>query len=378
MLINYSTTDLNIFLSKAEQKLVTYGELLVQQVNWDEVEDSLLNKIELLTFILDEIDRTVDQEQIDKLVYFALDYFNLHEIPYSPFSIMPMTIIGTGGSGGSIAWEDILDKPETFVPSPHNHNDEDILIDISGITETIGGITPGSFTGTLEEFLELMLIKFQAPKFSNFKQNSNGLAQTNTVFEIGQTVNSASLTLSWNLSNLNVKDASNSGSVSVSELDPFTDNQPFNLKVFSTGKVLHFGTMYTKTIPGTLQLTLNGIDSQNIAMMAPQCNLEWKSKIWYGNHVNPTLTVPQIEGFSSVLTSTKNGVTVTILGAGYKYVFIPNNIDQTGIQFMDGQFTVDMEAPVAATIFNTFGVELEGMLYRTTNFLNGNLTILIL
>src|SRR6478735_8842251 len=101
MLMNYSTTDINIFLSKAEQRSVSLGEELIVQVTYGDVEEELLTKIELLTAILDGINDTVDQKEIDVLVYFALDYFNLAEIAYSPFSILPTTVIGAGGSGVS-------------------------------------------------------------------------------------------------------------------------------------------------------------------------------------------------------------------------------------------------------------------------------------
>lgn len=369
MLINYSTTDLNSFLSRAEQKLVRLGEVLVQQINWDEVEDSLLDKIELLTYIIDEIDRSSSQDEIDKLVYFALDYYNLHEIPYAPFSIMPTTVIGSSGSGGVSSWDDLLDKPSTFPPSPHTHFDEDVNVSLVGITEFLDRFST-SFTGTLEEFLEKLMIKYQNPAFTAFTQSLG------TTFEIGQTIpNATVMNLIYTITNgANVKNVGDSGSFTLSEISPFVSNTPFNLAANLSGRTLTFASTYTKTSPGTFTITINGVNSNSISMNALSTSLTWYSRIWYGNDVDPTVTALEVQAFNSFLTNTRNS-NLTIAGSGYKYIFIPDNIDQTGITFTMGAFPFAMNAPTNLTVVNPQGLSVAGKLYRSVNTLGGSVVI---
>ncbi|QNE38997.1 hypothetical protein F1C16_05225 [Hymenobacter sp. NBH84] len=77
-------------------------------------------------------------------------------------------------------------------------NDEKVLVGFTGITETIGGLTPGNFTGTLEDLLTKILIKYQAPFFSGFNYNGAG---SRTV-EAGTTFTGVD-TFSWSIGNNN-------------------------------------------------------------------------------------------------------------------------------------------------------------------------------
>jgi hypothetical protein len=372
-MLNFSTTDLDIFLGKAEHKLVELGEKLIVQVTYDTVENCLLDKILLLSEIIDAVEDSNSQEEIDKLVYFALDYYDLYTLPYSPFSIMSTTILSssgnTGGSGGIVFWSEILDKPDTFVPSPHTHKDEEILLEFSGITETVGGITPGSFTGTLEEFLTKMLIKYQPPSFASFTQNKGAS------FKLGQAI-TGDVTFSWTINNsATVKDSSNSGSITMSELTIFTSNSAFNL--YSTSGVVRslIGSTYTKIDPGSITFYLNGIASDDSSMNAASTSITWYSQIHYGNSTSGTITSTDIEGFQFLSTNERQS-TFTINGSGYKYVFIPDNISVSGIKFVDPNsgFEIAMNAYTTATISNGF-IDLPGKLYRTKNSLGSALTV---
>lgn len=91
--MNYTTTGLYIFKAKAETKIVELGEELIRQLTYGNAEDCLLDKIELLSYILDSLEQTINQEEIDKLVYFALDYFELASTTYSPFDSSETKII---------------------------------------------------------------------------------------------------------------------------------------------------------------------------------------------------------------------------------------------------------------------------------------------
>ncbi|UOR05871.1 hypothetical protein MUN82_01935 [Hymenobacter aerilatus] len=80
-------------------------------------------------------------------------------------------------------------------------NDEKVFVGFTGITETIGGLTPGNFNGTLEELLAKILIKYQAPFFTGFAYNGAG---SRTV-EAGTTFTGTD-TFSWSIgNNSNVK-----------------------------------------------------------------------------------------------------------------------------------------------------------------------------
>lgn len=99
-MLDYSGDDLDIFLGKAEVKLTELGEELYTQLKYGQVDDSLVDKINLLSVIIDSIEETTDEDEIKVLVSFALDYYNLSAVVYSPFNVLPTTIV-TNNSGGT-------------------------------------------------------------------------------------------------------------------------------------------------------------------------------------------------------------------------------------------------------------------------------------
>lgn len=382
-MLEYSTTDLNTFLAKAEHKLVELGEKLITQITYDTVENCLLDKIILLSDIIDAINDSSSQDEIDVLVFFALDYYNLYSVPYSPFSIMPTTVLdsGSGGSGGVVSWFDIIDKPDTFTPSYHTHPDEDIVVSLTGITEVVGGFNLSSFSGTLEELLEIIFITYQAPSFTSFAQEQS------TSYALGQCIGQVPgfpatpnllMNFSWSISNTNVSISATGGSITVSEANPFVSNLPFNLSSTLTGTGRTLSGTYTKTTntSPTLTFFLNGLNSQEDAMNQMSTSLTWYSEIWYGNNTSGTLVESDVQAFNSTLTNTRQ-LSFTIVGSGYKYIFIPDNINQTGITFMSGQFAMDMLAPINLTVTNDFGVDLAGKLYRSRYSLSGDVPVVI-
>lgn len=369
MLINYSTTDINIFLSKAEQRLVSLGEELVSQIGYGDVEEELLTKIELLTAILDGINDG-EQKQIDVLVYFALDYFNLAEIAYSPFSILPTTVIGQGGSGGVSSWDDLLDKPLTFPPSIHTHPDEQVLIDLAGITEFRDRFG-ATFIGTLEKFIETLMIVYQPPSFTSFSQDKGA------AFEIGQSI-SGNMNFSWSIANpTSIKNSVGSGSITISEASPFSSNTVFNL-YGSSGVTRVLSSPYKKNVPGSITFTLNGVTSKNQSMNPISTSLTWYTRIYYGNSASTTLDSATIATLNSQLSNSRQ-LTTTITGSGYKYVFIPDTITQENIKFIDPNsgFEVAMNTPTNAEVTNPQGLLITGKLFRTKNFLGGSQSITI-
>lgn len=101
-MLDYSGDDLDIFLGKAEVKLTELGEELYTQLKYGQVDDSLVDKINLLSIIIDSIEETTDEDEIKVLVNFALDYYNLSSTTYSPYNVLPTTtvVINTGGGTG--------------------------------------------------------------------------------------------------------------------------------------------------------------------------------------------------------------------------------------------------------------------------------------
>lgn len=116
-MLNYSTTDLSIFLGKAEVKLTELGEELYKQLTYGEASEGLVDDINLLSDILDEIEVSTDQDEIDILVNFALDYYNLVSTAYSPFNVLPTTIIATGGVSSHEELTDVSILSALTIPS---------------------------------------------------------------------------------------------------------------------------------------------------------------------------------------------------------------------------------------------------------------------
>jgi hypothetical protein len=368
-MLRYSSEDINVFFSLAEQKISKLGEELYHQIKYDRVDECLVDKINLLSYIVDSCLETNVQSELDVLVYFAMDYYNLYELAYSPFVVLPSIILSSSSSGSGVSsWNDLEDKPSTFTPSQHTHEDEEILVDISGITEFRDRFD-SNFTGNLEEFIKKLMIKYQPPSFNSFNQNKGAS------FRLGQIIN-GTITFSWGITNdSSVKDSSNSGSLTISEPSPFTANLPFNLFLNKTGRDYLFTTDYTKLIPGSLTFTINGIASNDASMNVLSTSLTWYSEIWYGNSTLTTIDETVVETFSSSLTNSRL-ISFTINGSGYKYIFIPDNINQVGIKFLDPNsgFEIAMIEPTVLTVNNAKGVALVGKLYRTKNSLGGSLT----
>lgn len=128
-MLKYSSTDINVFYSLAEQKLSKLGIELYRQIKYDRADNCLVDKINLLSTIVDSCLETDNQEELDVLVYFAMDYYDLYELAYSPYIVLPTIVVSrasSGGAGGASSWYDLYDVPDTFPPSPHTHEIEDI------------------------------------------------------------------------------------------------------------------------------------------------------------------------------------------------------------------------------------------------------------
>jgi hypothetical protein len=316
------------------------------------------------------------EEEINNLVLYITHIGNLNKvIPISLTGLIEIIISGEGGSGGKCHWDDIEGKPNVAL-IPHTHVDNDINIALPNINQFQDRFGT-SFIGTLDTFLNILMNKYTIPSFTYFSHNKA------TSYDLGENVNGV-ITFSWIIDlPANVMNDSASGSLTISEASPFINNDPFNL--FGTSAITRtFTGDYTKTTPGTLTITLNGLASTStvdvpVPMNHPSVYLTWYSRIWCGNDADRTVTVAEVEAFNSIKTNVRQ-ISFDIGGAGYKYVFIPDNIVQTGIKFMDAVsgFEVSMNTPVSFTVTNPASLPLVGQLYRTKNSLGAPISIYII
>ena len=332
----------------------------------------LYNFLSLYHTALFIIPNDYTEEEINNLVLYITHIGNLNKvIPISLTGLIEIIISG----GGKCHWDNIEGKPNVAL-IPHTHVDNDINIALTNINQFQDRFGT-SFIGTLEEFLNKLMNKYTVPSFTSFSQNKP------TSYDLGEVINGV-MTLSWSIDlPANVLNDSASGNLTISEASPFVSNPPFNL--FGTsGDTRTFSGDYTKTTPGTLIITLNGLASSStvdvpVPMNRPSVYLTWYSRIWFGNDTDPTVTASEVKAFNSAKTNGRQ-ISFTIYGAGFKYVFIPNNIDQTGIKFMDSvtRLEVSMEPPVPLTVNNPVDLALAGQLYRTKFNLGAEISIYII
>jgi hypothetical protein len=352
-MLDYFGEDIAQFYNKAEGRLADYGDSLLAVYDRQGIEgltDTCLTaEIVTLSEILEAVN--LNEAEAESLISYALSVYELDRLPSSPFREITYTI--TGGNAA----------PKGLI------YDEDVLVSIEGITERYGELPAGNYIGNLERLLNLMLKRYKAPAINSFRHNKA------TVLEVGQSI-SETVVFNWNVTDAgNVADAADSGSLTTSIPNVITPAGPFNLKdTFS--RTVNLVTPFIKTTVGTLYFYLNGKDTRGNVIPQVSSSIHWNTRIMAGNATTATVTKEQIEAFTPIPASARQ-VTGTIIGAGYKYIFIPDLLDQNGIGFKDpvnGNVDIDMLAGQGMAIVNPYGLDLPGRLYRTKNSLGSDLT----
>lgn len=231
---------------------------------------------------------------------------------------------------------------------------------------TVGGAIAGTtFNGTVQDALDTILYPYVAPTFTAFSISSNP-----GTLEVGQEFAAATCTFLWSTSqSANVEsDTINILSSSLGTLLTASANDGTQSIALSA---------IVNTTPATETFTIQGTNTQS-ATFARTTTINWRYRVFWGASANTSLTESEIEALtSSALRSSRNSSYI-VSEAGYKYLAWPVSFGLASlIVDPDTGLNVAMNPPDTISVTNPYGVTTNYYLYRTTNFLNGALTMVV-
>lgn len=227
---------------------------------------------------------------------------------------------------------------------------------------TLGGVVKGTTFNEMpiQDVLTMLLYPYQEPAITQF-------TTPKTNFKLGEkTANTIQVT--WNTSNQeNIKDDS--------------VKFKFNGQYVDTGKVFPKQgtdnlniTEFTKPQQGTVNLYME-ITSTNDKKVGKTITLTWLNCIYYGNNTNTSITEAEAKQLTA-LDANSAGRDYKYPGGGYKYLVIPASwADPTSFIDPTTNFEVPMEKLTNISITNNFNIQQDYKVFRSTNVLNGDITV---
>ena len=265
---------------------------------------------------------------------------------------------------------------------------------LSPVTAAVGGITVGTtFSGaTWQSIFDTMFHPTLTPNFTAFSlrtTSASGSAIQTQILEVGNSVSGGSKAFTWTTSNSAfVKPTSilvYSGVTNISVPSSGMTNDSFEALTLTNTR---------KTAQATFSWSVYGTRTNN-STFSSSFAVNWFWRRMYGVSTATTVsTSAAINAFSGTgaLTTSMPG-TYVLNGAGYKYFFAPTTFanptlfkdastqlavamaDVTDNPFFSGVSGSYSYGTVLVT--NQFGVAQNYRVYRTRNFLNGNITITV-
>lgn len=146
------------------------------------------------------------------------------------------------------------------------------------------------------------------------------------------------------------------------------------------------GGSYTPALPISEAQEGAGVSVRLHSAVATEtrtAGLTWLYRVYFGTSVNPTLDETEIEALASSRLQGSRATTYS-LNAGadaYKWVCYPTAFGYAGplVNFFDNatNLNVPMQEPITVSVTNAYGHTANYYAYRTTNKVNGALTIRI-
>jgi hypothetical protein len=169
-------------------------------------------------------------------------------------------VLNTGGGGGA-------EDPYTL-----------------NVTETIGGLTPGIYTGTDKFFITKMAVKYQSPSLNDSLQVAGQSSQT---VEVGTSFPAGFKSITWSTSNgANVKP----NSITFRDV---TANTILNSNEANDGTLSASTAAFTVTKGTSRVYLLSGVDTQNNTFF-DDVTISGLFKSYFGYFASKTLTLAQI------------------------------------------------------------------------------------
>jgi len=192
--------------------------------------------------------------------------------------------------------------------------------------------------------------------------------------EVGDSIPAGSITFTWN--------TTNSGNVAPNTIDlvDVTGGATVLASALSNDgtETITLALPITKTVIGANQFKVQALNSQS-GILDRTYDVNWQFRGFYGNSANAgALSEAQIEALSNNPLQAGFAGEYDFLGGDYKYLCFPD-VWGTPTSFRDKStnFTVPMEVVYQVAVTNSFGVLENYNVYRSTNTLGADITIVV-
>jgi len=238
-------------------------------------------------------------------------------------------------------------------------------------TISVGGISSGTTYDAhtpITDIIEDLLSPYLAPTLAGLSVNPG------VNVEVGATVTLANASLSWTTDSngaapINMTITGAAGFAGAS----FPTTGTSGIVTADTGSTFTHATVATET------WTFNADKPAGGAIGSKSDSIKWMNRLYYGNHTSAAILEPQIKILANTLKSGSAGSYVFGAAVGtYKWICVVDSEAQPTV-FKDEltQLPVAMEAPITVALTNAHSISINLMCYRTTNVINGALTIVL-
>lgn len=273
------------------------------------------------------------------------------KVAYQEWVTEQLANIGGGGGGGTT--------------TPGVTLDQLTYSNAEQVPTTLGGVVAGTTFNkmSLQDVITMLLYPYQTPSITTFTTPTS-------TFEIGNTTGN-SLQLTWTTKNeKNIK--------------------PNSIKFYLGGTQLagdNFPTSGTHTFTitptvlnnqGTVNILMEMYDTKN-TRITKNITLTWLNNIYYGVQAGDTISEAELTQLTK-LAANSIGRKYDFAAGGYKYIAYPAAWgEKASTSFINpaNNFVVPMDKQPNVSVTNQFGVTQQYLVYRSTNLLNGSISITV-
>ena len=237
-------------------------------------------------------------------------------------------------------------------------------------TVAVGGIAAGE-TFSVEspaDVFNRMFYPYQSPTFSAFAITGVSTLECgrNLLDWAGNPVN---YPFTWSTTN-----SSNVATNSISIIDVTTGNVYMASGLANDGsQSVSYNSSVTRATPGAHQFKIQATDTQSVSF-EKTLNIAWQWKRYYGESASATLNEAGIEGLRvGELSSVAAGTYAFQATSGYKYICSPFTL--TTFKDNATQLPVPFETGYTVLVTNAYIAVVNYYIYRSTNVLNGAITV---
>lgn len=239
------------------------------------------------------------------------------------------------------------------------------------IPTTIGGISAGSTfsSQTMQQMWDSLLYPYQVPAFTSFSRT--GLISS---YEWGQSISIGTDTFNWS--------TSNSSSISANTIAIVQNITPVGTLYGPAANVGSTAITVTATYSAAslVSTTLYTISAKNThgTTFNSSISATWYPKIYYGTNINTPLIASDITALVNNPLAGGFAGTYSFASGNYKYFCYPSSFG-TATTFKDTStnLAVPMETLYVVSVTNSYGININYNVHRSTNILGGSIIIQI-